>query len=84
MDFYSKNKNTSSSMENQDPIPSFNISNMLSSLLGKNNPSAQPLDNSPPPPNAPPKQPINVKPPLQNKMLSVMTSHDEFIKRVKK
>ncbi|MBE7089287.1 MAG: hypothetical protein E7362_00615 [Clostridiales bacterium] len=85
MDFYSKNKNTNSNTENSNSSPSLNLSNVLSSLFGKDNSQSQPLENS----QVPQKQKtstqeVTAKPPLQNKMLAVMTSHDNFVKRVKK
>ena len=89
MDFYSKNKtenfsntNANAGTENSSSAPTFNLSSMLSSLLGKNTSPPKPLETSQPPQQQKVTPKEVVKPPLQNKMLAVMTSHDNFVKRV--
>jgi len=75
--FFSLNddKNTSSSPDKKNPEDA--LSAILSSLSNKN------TDTTPAKPSAP-TTPERKTVPLQKNMISVMNSHDEFIKRVKR
>lgn len=86
LDFYSKNKTgnfpTDEDKKEQPSSSNSSIANMLSSLLGQGGKGNQPNVTHQ---GAPQTAPIRAtKPPLQNKMLAVMSSHDSFVKRVKK
>lgn len=72
-------QDNNSETNSSDKNPSLDaLSSLLSSFSGKKSEqSEQPKQSAPPATSAKPT------PPLQTKMISVMNSHDEFIKRVK-
>ena len=94
LDLYSKNSQNSFSETTQNTkqfstgseVGSPSVSDLLSSLLGKNNkPSERQQPNTGTQNSVPATKPQivnNAFPPLKDKMLYTMNAHDEFVKKV--
>lgn len=90
LDFYSKNKtdknspvNSSADSQNSQNTGSSNgLTDMISALLGGKNGGKNEQVSTPSPATKPVTDTPKIKAPLQSKMLAVMSSHDEFVKRV--